>query len=145
MTPNVRGNPAKPAPAMLLRCPIAVNHQGNAYSTEKSPSNCLQHVLYRSAKQQPTRRFRALFDKIARSDVLERAWDDVGANRGAPGVDGVTIAQAEALGGGLPRRARRGSVRRDMSAGAAAAGAHPQSQASRARPGRLASPPCRTA
>ena len=58
----------------------------------------LQHVLYRSAKQQPTRGFHALFDKVARSDVLERAWDDVCANRGAPGVDGVTIAQVEALG-----------------------------------------------
>jgi RNA-directed DNA polymerase len=55
-------------------------------------------VLYRSAKQQPTRGFHALFDKVARSDVLERAWDDVCANRGAPGVDGVTIAQVEALG-----------------------------------------------
>ncbi len=42
----------------------------------------LQRVLYRSAKQQPHRRFHALFDKVARSDVLERAWDEVRANRG---------------------------------------------------------------
>jgi RNA-directed DNA polymerase len=58
----------------------------------------LQRVLYRSAKQQPDRRFHALFDKVARSDVLERAWDEVRANRGAPGADGVTIADVEASG-----------------------------------------------
>jgi RNA-directed DNA polymerase len=44
----------------------------------------LQRVLYRSAKQQPQRRFHALFDKVARGDILERAWDDVRANRGRP-------------------------------------------------------------
>jgi hypothetical protein len=41
-----------------------------------------QRVLYRSAKQQSTRRFHALFDKVARGDILERAWDEVRANRG---------------------------------------------------------------
>ncbi|HSH22939.1 MAG TPA: group II intron reverse transcriptase/maturase [Acidimicrobiales bacterium] len=51
----------------------------------------LQRVLYRSAKQDPTRRFHALYDKVARSDILWRAWVDVCTNGGAPGVDGVTI------------------------------------------------------
>jgi RNA-directed DNA polymerase len=58
----------------------------------------LQHVLYRSAKQQPHRRFHALFDKVARGDILCRAWDEVRANRGAPGVDGITIQAVEASG-----------------------------------------------
>ena len=76
----------------------------------------LRRVLYRCAKQQPHRRFHALFDKVARSDVLERAWDEVRANRGAPGVDGVTIADVEASGvaaflGELAAALRTGSYR----------------------------------
>ena len=51
----------------------------------------LQRVLYRSAKQDPARRFHALYDKVARSDVMWRAWIDVSTNGGAPGVDGVSI------------------------------------------------------
>lgn len=58
----------------------------------------LQRVLYRSAKQDPERRFHALFDKVARSDVLWRAWDDVRTNKGAPGVDGISIEDVETAG-----------------------------------------------
>ena len=33
-----------------------------------------QRVLYRSAKQDPERRFHALYDKLTRRDVMWRAW-----------------------------------------------------------------------
>jgi hypothetical protein len=39
-----------------------------------TPLVLLQRVLYRSAKQDWTRRFHALFDKLARRDVMWRAW-----------------------------------------------------------------------
>ena len=61
-------------------------------------SQALQEVLYRSAKQDPTRRFHALYDKVARSDILKRAWGEVRANHGAPGVDGTTIDDIESSG-----------------------------------------------
>lgn len=64
-------------------------------------SRALQRVLYRSAKEDPGRRFHALYGHVARSDILWRAWGDVRANRGASGVDGVTIADVEGSGVGL--------------------------------------------
>src|SRR5215211_770180 len=80
----------------------SVSARMRARSTAKADgldrSRALQRVLYRSAKQQPRRRFHALFDKVARGDILERAWEEVRSNRGAPGVDGVTIDQVEASG-----------------------------------------------
>ncbi len=58
----------------------------------------LQVKLYQAAKHSPARRFHALYDKLYRDDILHRAWEQVRRNRGAAGVDGVTIAQAEAAG-----------------------------------------------
>ena len=83
------------------------------------PVRALQRVLYRSAKQDRTRRFHALFDKLTRSDVMWRAWVDVATNQGAPGVDGVTIADVQAGGtesvraflDGLVAELRTGSYR----------------------------------
>ena len=76
----------------------------------------LQRVLYRCAKQDRDRRFHALFDKVARSDVMRRAWGEVRANRGAAGVDGVTIDDVVRSGVGdfldeLADRLRTGSYR----------------------------------
>jgi len=58
----------------------------------------LQHALYRAAKADPGRRFHALYDKVHRRDVLQRAWEQVRRNRGAPGIDQVTIANVEQYG-----------------------------------------------
>ena len=58
----------------------------------------LQRRLYVAAKQQPERRFHALYDRIWRSDVLREAWKRVRANRGAAGVDAETIAAIEEHG-----------------------------------------------
>src|SRR6516225_8390831 len=58
----------------------------------------LQRTLYRAAKADPGRRFHALYDKVYRTDVLERAWELVRANRGAAGIDKQTIADVERYG-----------------------------------------------
>jgi RNA-directed DNA polymerase len=58
----------------------------------------LQRKLWAAAKQSRTRRFHALLDRIFRSDVLEEAWRRVRANRGAAGVDAITLANVEAYG-----------------------------------------------
>lgn len=62
------------------------------------PVRALQRTLYRSAKQDGQRRFHSLFDKCFRSDVLWKAWLDVRSNGGAPGVDGVSLADIEESG-----------------------------------------------
>ena len=58
----------------------------------------LQVKLYLAAKRSPDRRFHALWDRIHRRDVLQRAWQQVRENRGAAGVDRITIAQIEEQG-----------------------------------------------
>ena len=58
----------------------------------------LQRTLYRAAKTDPGRRFHALYDKVYRRDVLERAWEQVRRNRGAAGIDQQTIADVEQHG-----------------------------------------------
>jgi group II intron reverse transcriptase/maturase len=55
----------------------------------------LQGRLRDVAKQQPGRKFHALYDRIYRSDVLYEAWNQVRRNQGAAGVDAQTIAAIE--------------------------------------------------
>jgi RNA-directed DNA polymerase len=58
----------------------------------------LQRKLWAAAKQSEGRRFHALYDRIYRDDVLVEAWGRVRANRGAAGVDQVSLAAVEAYG-----------------------------------------------
>jgi len=76
----------------------------------------LQRVLYRSAKQDPERRFHALYDKLTRRDVMWRAWVSVATNSGAPGVDGVSIASI-ADGGVEAIRVFLGGLAAELEAG----------------------------
>ena len=72
------------------------NHPGGRESTDKVRQ--LQRRLWKAAKQQPGRRFHALYDRIYRADILWEAWKRVKRNRGAAGIDAMTLADVEQRG-----------------------------------------------
>lgn len=58
----------------------------------------LQRQLWAAAKRAPGRRFHALYGQMCRDDVLHEAWRRVRRNKGAAGVDRVTISHIEQHG-----------------------------------------------
>jgi group II intron reverse transcriptase/maturase len=58
----------------------------------------LQRRLWAAAKRSPGRRFHALYEHIARRDVLAEAWTRVRRNKGAAGLDGQSIRDVEQYG-----------------------------------------------
>lgn len=58
----------------------------------------LQRQLWAAAKRAPGRRFHALYDQMCRDDILREAWRRVRRNRGAAGIDRVSIQGVEQYG-----------------------------------------------
>ena len=81
---------------------MAGTARSNSPGGRPPPDNVrkLQNRLWAAAKQSPGRRFHALYDRIFRSDVLWEAWRRVRANRGAAGVDRLTLEAVEDYGVG---------------------------------------------
>ena len=74
----------------------------------------LQRRLWAAAKQSEGRRFHALYDRIHRGDVLWEAWERVRKNRGAAGVDRITLVAVEDYGVDRMLRELRSDLRRGV-------------------------------
>lgn len=66
-----------------------------AENTPLDKVRVLQRSLYLAAKANPKRKFGVLYDKVCRPDVLRRAYRQVRANKGAPGIDRLTFEVIE--------------------------------------------------
>ena len=80
------------------------------------PSRQLQRKRSQAAKRSRNRRCHALYDRIFRPAMLWRAWQEVRANGGSAGVDGVRREDVEQQGGAaflqaLEQDRRAGSYR----------------------------------
>ena len=58
----------------------------------------LQRKIYVKAKAEATHRFWGLYGHVCKEETLAEAYGLAKANKGAPGVDGVTFADIEAMG-----------------------------------------------
>jgi group II intron reverse transcriptase/maturase len=67
-------------------------------TTPKEKVQQLQEKLGHVAKKNSKHKFHALYDKVYRWDILHEAWRRVKTNKGAAGVDAVTLADIEEQG-----------------------------------------------
>lgn len=70
----------------------------NRLTTPKEKVQQLQDKLGHAAKENKKRKFHALYDKVQWWDVLCEAWKRIRANKGAAGIDAVTLADIEKQG-----------------------------------------------
>ena len=74
---------------------------GPKHSVERSlvdKAQQLQRRLWVAAKESPGRRFHALYDRMASTDILAEAWRRVRKRKGAAGVDQQPLAAIEQQG-----------------------------------------------
>jgi RNA-directed DNA polymerase len=67
-------------------------------ATTQNKIRLFQRKLYVSSKQNKDQRFYSLYDKVYRKDILYEAYWQCKANKGKPGVDGVTFRDIEKSG-----------------------------------------------
>jgi RNA-directed DNA polymerase len=61
----------------------------------------LRTKLFQKAKAEPKFRFYSLYGHVLRLETLESAWKRVRANKGKPGIDGISFADIEKRDGGV--------------------------------------------